>query len=132
MIFIPGKHQAAKANGAPLQSELRKAANKVFGVKHENGVATQEHGVLTEKFSFGLSQALLEECHSSRPGKFLLELLSTVAYAGNQNRPVMLVGRKVRAGGFHLTVVVPVDLSKRPGPVPIIGAKNSDVTPLSS
>ena len=127
-IIISPKHQSApKAAAAPPQSELRKAHNKVVGVKYLNGRPVRELHVLTEKFAFGLSQALLEECRDSRPGRFLLQLLGCVDYAGNQQRPVMLVGHKVKAGGFKLTVVVPVDTSQRPGPVPIVGANGHGV-----
>lgn len=130
-IWIPSKHQSAK-NGfpkAPPQSELRKAHNKIVGVKHHNGQVVKDVDVLTEKFSFGLSPALLAEARESRPGKFLLQLLGCIDYAGFQKRPVMCVGRKVDGGrgGFRLTVCVPIDTRVKPGAVPIVGKQEDGV-----
>lgn len=114
-IWIPTKHQSAAKTPTPHQSGLRKAYNKVMGVKHVNGQPVHQKHVMTENFSMGLSQSLLEEAQESRAGRFLLELLGAVDYAGKQRRPVMLIGRKVQAGGMKVTVVVPVDLSLQPG-----------------
>ena len=131
-VWIPSKHQSAKQGEmqlpSPPQSELRKAANKVYGVKYQNGKLAKELHVVTEKFSFGLSEKLLEEARGTRHGKFLLDLLGCVNYANGQRRPVMLVGKKIKDhGGFRLVLVVPIDTSMKPGAVPIVGKHGDGV-----
>ncbi len=116
-------HQAA-----PKLSLLRQLHNKVYGVHHLKGQAIKNVNVLTENFTMGLSQALLEEARETRAGRFLLELLGAVDYAGMQARPVMLRGRKVKAGGFKLTIVVPIDTRLRPGPPPDLTSNGHGVT----
>jgi len=76
--------------------------------------------IVTEQRHVGLSPRLLEEARETRPGRFLLELLQAVEYAGHQARPVLLRGKRTR-GGFHLAVVVPIDPAKRPGEPPLDG-----------
>ena len=130
-VIIKPQHQSApkSVHIAPPQSELRKAANRVVGVKYHNGMPVKELNVLTEKFDFGLSPAMLAEARDTRAGRFLLRILGCVDYAGYQNRPVMLVGRKIQGGegGFRLTVVVPVDTRMKPGPVPMNGKNEHGV-----
>ena len=119
-LLIKPQHQSAPKDQAPApkQSILRQLHNKVVGIKHHNGLPIQEVGVLTDNFALGLSQAMLEEARETRVGRFLLELLGAVSYAGSQNRPIMLIGHKVKAGGFRLKVVVPIQMDKKPGPPP--------------
>ena len=114
-ILIPSSKDAAPK---PNQSILRQLHNKVIGVRHHNGLPVKEVNVLTDNFTLGLSQTLLEEARETRAGKFLLELLGAVDYAGRQHRPVMLIGHKVKAGGFRLKVVIPINTALRPGPPP--------------
>lgn len=127
-IIISDQHKAVPKEQAPKESYLRQAHNRVVGVKHLNGQAVQDKSVLTENFSLGLSEALLEECQETRAGKFLIELLAACDYAGSQNRPLMLIGRKIKSGGFKLTVVVPIDTKRQPGPVPDIHSNGNGVT----
>ena len=128
-IFIPSKHQSAPKDAAskPNQSILRQLHNKVIGVTHHAGLPVKEVNVLTDNFTLGLSQALLEEARETRAGKFLLELLGAVDYAGRQHRPVMLIGRKVAAGGFRIKVVVPINTALRPGPPPEVRSNGDGV-----
>ena len=126
-IHIPDKHKAIPKEQAPKESMLRQLHNRVVGVKHLNGQAVKDKSVLTENFSLGLSEALMEECQETRAGKFLIELLAAVDYSGRQNRPLMLIGRKIKAGGFKLTVVVPLDTKMRPGLAPEISSNGHGV-----
>ena len=119
-LLIPSRHQSAPKDvpNAPNQSILRQLHNRVVGVRHHAGLPVKEVNVLTDNFALGLSQALLEEARETRAGRFLLELLGAVSYAGNQGRPLMLIGRKIKAGGFRIKVVVPINTALRPGPPP--------------
>src|SRR3990167_9812656 len=119
-ILISSRHQSAPKDAAPkpTQSILRQLHNRVIGVKHHNGLPVKEVNVLTDNFTLGLSQAMLEEARDTRAGRFLLELLGACDYAGQQSRPLMLIGRKIKAGGFRLKVVVPINTALRPGPPP--------------
>jgi len=128
-IFIPSKHQSAPKDAAskPNQSILRQLHNKVIGVTHHAGLPVHEVGVLTDSFAMGLSQAVLEEARETRAGKFLLELLAATDYAGRQHRPIMLIGRKVAAGGFRLKCVIPIDTALRPGPPPEVRSNGDGV-----
>lgn len=128
-IFIPPKHQSAPKGSLPppKQSILRQLHNRVVGVHHVNGAAVQNVNVLTDNFTMGLSQAVLEEARETRAGRFLLELLAATDYAGRQNRPVMLIGRKVKSGGFRLKVVVPIDTAKQPGPPPDVRSNGDGI-----
>lgn len=114
-VWIPAHHQAA-----PKRSILTNLANKVVGVKHHKGQAVKDPGVLTENFTLGLSQAMLEEARGTRHGRLLLELLRAVDYAGEQSRPIMLMGRKIAAGGFKLQVVIPIQTALKPGAPPTV------------
>ena len=129
-VIIPSRHQSAPKDAAskPNQSILRQLHNRVVGVKHHAGVPVKEVNVLTDNFTLGLSQTLLEEARDSRAGRFLLELLAATDYAGRQHRPVMLIGRKVAAGGFQLKCVIPIDTAKRPGPPPAVRSNGQGVT----
>ena len=128
-LLIPSRHQSAPKDAAskPNQSILRQLHNKVIGVTHHAGLPVKEVNVLTDNFTLGLSQALLEEARETRAGKFLLELLGAVDYAGRQHRPVMLIGRKVAAGGFRIKVVVPINTALRPGPPPDVRSNGDGV-----
>lgn len=130
-IFIPTKHQSAPRGSRPAapQSQLRELHNRVVGVHNVNGVAQQNLNVLTENFDMGLSQELLDEARATRAGKFLLELLGAVDYAGQQRRPVMLMGRKVaNGGGMRVKIVVPIDTRLKPGPSPQMTSGKHGVT----
>ena len=88
-ILIKSQHQSAPKDvpNAPKQSILRQLHNRVVGVKHMNGLPVQEIGVMTDNFTLGVSQAMLEEARETRVGKFLLELLAAMT---------MLVDRTAR------------------------------------
>jgi hypothetical protein len=128
-IFIPSRHQSAPKDAAPKpsQSILRQLHNRVVGVKHHAGLPVKEVNVLTDNFVLGLSQSLLEEARETRAGRFLLELLGATDYAGRQHRPLMLIGHKVKAGGFRLKVVVPINTALRPGPPPDVRSNGQGV-----
>ena len=126
-IIVPGRPQPV-----PKPSLLRQLHNRVVGVRHHDGEMVKEVSVLTTAMVYGIDQGLLDEAfslkHSSvakRRGiaKLFLQLLGAVDYAGKQNRPVMLVGRK-RASGFALKMVVPIDTSRKPGEVPDDGVSD--------
>ena len=137
-ILIPSRHQSAPHGEPPhaTQSLLRELHNKVVGIRYHRGLPVQEMSVLTASWCSGLDQGLLDEAfalrqsaHGKRRGiaRLLLELLGAVDYAGKQHRPVMLVGHKVKAGGFQLKVVVPIDTAKRPGPPPDVRSNGDGV-----
>jgi len=125
-VVIPTRHQSAPQGEPPhaKQSLLRELHNRVIGIRHHQGAPVKEGNVLTDSFVLGLSQAILEEARDTRAGHFLLELLGAVSYAGNQGRPLMLIGKKIKAGGFHLKVVIPIDTQKRPGTPPSVSSEN--------
>ena len=120
-LFIP-RHPAQPAK----RSILTNLHNKVLGVKQHHGQAVRDKDVLTDKFTLGISQAMLEEARTTRAGRFLLELLGAVDYAGKQNRPVMLMGRKLTSG-FKVTCVVPIDTRMKPGAPPTVSTNGQGV-----
>ena len=61
-----------------------------------------------QEYQLHIAQATLEGARGTKAGQLFLEVLSAVDFAGQQRRPVMLVGRKQRQGGFRLYVHVPI------------------------
>ena|SRR3990167_4035773 len=105
------------------KSNLRQLHNLVIGVKDHDGRELVDKSVVTQDYELYIQQSTLEDARTSVAGKFLLQILASVDYAGKQHRPVMFVGRKQQFGGFKLFVTIPMETKKHPGPPPGLQTK---------
>ena len=98
--------------------------NTLIRVSDHTGRQLIDLGILTQTESVFIQQQTLEDGLASLAGKVLLRILKAVDYAGQQRRPVMLLGRKQSNGGFMLHLTTPINLTARQAP-PEAGGKGS-------
>ena len=98
--------------------------NTLIRVADHTGRQLIDRGIMTQTESVYIQQQTLEDGLASLAGKVLLRILKAVDYAGQQRRPVMLLGRKQSNGGFMLHLTVPVIAQSRQAP-PDVGGKGS-------
>lgn len=96
-------------------------------VADHDGRQLLDRGVMTQTESVFIQPQTLEEALRTTAGRVLLRLLKAVDYAGAQRRPVMLLGRKQRQGGFMLHLTCPHPDRSKAGPPNVAG--NGAVSP---